>query len=179
MVSFLAINFKTLTLFIDPPAASSMIVSYQSWWQCAGKHDRMSWQGSSVSAFPLMLIGHVKNLSLSRSLRRVSVTFFPVLLRLVSRNHLLLLLRLVSETFFLLLLRLVSETFFCFYWDLSRKPFSTLLLRLDSETFFFYSSETSVRNPFFILYQDLSQKPFFSISTKTGLGNLFSYLHRD
>ena len=79
---------------------------------------------------------HVKNLSLSRSLRLVSVTFFPVLLRLVSRNPLLLLPRLVSETFFLLLLRLVSETFFCFYWDLSRKPFPPLLLRLVSETIF-------------------------------------------
>ena len=71
--------------------------------------------GLIVLSTPTPYLVHVKNSSLSRFLRLVSVAFFAVLLRLVSITPFLLHARLVSETCFLLLLRLVSEIFFCFY----------------------------------------------------------------
>ena len=115
----------------------------------------------------------MKNLSLSRSLRLVSETLFPLLLRLVSGNLFLLLLRLVSQTLFpyanetglgnpfIALLRLVSEAlFYPILWLISETIFRPLP-RLVLETLFPTFPETSLRNPLFYLYWDWSQKPFF------------------
>ena len=121
---------------------------------------------------------HVKNLSLSRGLRLVSVAFFTVLLRLVSRNPLFptseTRLRNIFSTLtetslrdlFMFLLRPVSQMLFPSPTETGLGNLFFTLLRLVSVTLFLFYAETYLHN-------------LFSICSETGLGKLFFYLYRD